>query len=460
MVILAIIMSRENIEENIRTFIHSKNKSLNACNNGIIKLNNKKRYFHIGRIGCKFENKYFDEKLKKNNKSQVNSNNLNIEDSKLDNEENNNLNIEDSKLNNEENNNLNIKDNSKLDNGENNNLNIKNNSKLDNEENNNLNIKDNSKLDNEENNNLNIKDSKLDNEENNIAIGSSILEISNKLNNKTLQIIFNKNNCKIFNKESEENDINYCSKLNIILKKFANLTDKQKLNHFKKLYLDYNEIHNYFNEDDFKEETDKNVLNYYKKSTKTLQDDDDDIEIYNNVNSEYDFEEKIYKDCNYKNLDSFLVLQNLANEISKKYNHTKNSQVPNNNNFEHLKLTAIKEYQKIKVESKNFEYSNKENKIKDANESNDLNKDQIRSFNDFSESIFHYDSKRKMFKCPNINCNKEFPNLSRCKRHYIIHTAMKPFKCLNKKCNKQFSRRDNMLQHSRVHCAYIKHKKI
>lgn len=78
--------------------------------------------------------------------------------------------------------------------------------------------------------------------------------------------------------------------------------------------------------------------------------------------------------------------------------------------------------------------------------------------NEFDESIFHYNSETKMYACPWEGCGKAFPSLSRIKRHYIIHTKLKPFKCLNKGCNRRFSRKDNMLQHYRVHCPFA-HKK-
>lgn len=81
----------------------------------------------------------------------------------------------------------------------------------------------------------------------------------------------------------------------------------------------------------------------------------------------------------------------------------------------------------------------------------------VKSFNDFSESIFLLDPQKNTYMCPVQGCNKEFPSLSRIKRHYIIHTDIKPFKCKNKECNRRFSRKDNMLQHYRMHCPYTYH---
>lgn len=74
--------------------------------------------------------------------------------------------------------------------------------------------------------------------------------------------------------------------------------------------------------------------------------------------------------------------------------------------------------------------------------------------NDFDESIFNYSQQSKLFYCPWEGCGKSFPSLSRIKRHYIIHTKLKPFRCLNKGCIRRFSRKDNMLQHYRVHCPF------
>lgn len=84
----------------------------------------------------------------------------------------------------------------------------------------------------------------------------------------------------------------------------------------------------------------------------------------------------------------------------------------------------------------------------------DVDSTGFKSFNDFDEGIFKFDSNSKMFHCPWEGCDKSFPSLSRIKRHYIIHTDLKPFKCLNPGCNRRFSRKDNMHQHYRVHCPF------
>ncbi|KRH93096.1 Zn-finger [Pseudoloma neurophilia] len=75
-------------------------------------------------------------------------------------------------------------------------------------------------------------------------------------------------------------------------------------------------------------------------------------------------------------------------------------------------------------------------------------------FQGISDSIFEtkIENDIKMYICPNKECGKSFPSLSRVKRHYVVHTGQKPFKCLNKNCRKTFSRKDNMLQHFRNHC--------
>ncbi|KAF9762563.1 Zinc finger C2H2 protein [Nosema granulosis] len=78
----------------------------------------------------------------------------------------------------------------------------------------------------------------------------------------------------------------------------------------------------------------------------------------------------------------------------------------------------------------------------------------IESFADFADSMFshHTRDKVKFFVCPEPGCYTELPSLSRIKRHYLVHTNLKPFKCLNPNCEKRFSRKDNMIQHFRTHC--------
>ncbi|KAI5170607.1 hypothetical protein NEFER03_0066 [Nematocida sp. LUAm3] len=63
---------------------------------------------------------------------------------------------------------------------------------------------------------------------------------------------------------------------------------------------------------------------------------------------------------------------------------------------------------------------------------------------------------KQLYKCTFHGCKKAFPSLSRMRRHYIIHTGVKPFKCINAECPKSFSRRDNMIQHYKGHCVYTK----
>ncbi|KAI5159650.1 hypothetical protein NEAUS03_0469 [Nematocida ausubeli] len=72
------------------------------------------------------------------------------------------------------------------------------------------------------------------------------------------------------------------------------------------------------------------------------------------------------------------------------------------------------------------------------------------------EFPYAFSGDRKVYKCTFDGCKKEFPSLSRMRRHYIIHTGAKPFKCLNAKCTKSFSRRDNMIQHYKGHCVHTK----
>ena len=80
----------------------------------------------------------------------------------------------------------------------------------------------------------------------------------------------------------------------------------------------------------------------------------------------------------------------------------------------------------------------------------------IKNFSDLDDLLFGSieSDGNCMYVCPEKDCGKTFPSLSRVKRHYIIHTGAKPFKCLNSRCPKKFSRKDNMLQHYKTHCKF------
>lgn len=80
----------------------------------------------------------------------------------------------------------------------------------------------------------------------------------------------------------------------------------------------------------------------------------------------------------------------------------------------------------------------------------------IKNFSDIDDLLFGSieSDGNCMYICPEKDCGKMFPSLSRVKRHYIIHTGAKPFKCLNARCPKKFSRKDNMLQHYKTHCKF------
>lgn len=85
--------------------------------------------------------------------------------------------------------------------------------------------------------------------------------------------------------------------------------------------------------------------------------------------------------------------------------------------------------------------------------------DEIEESQHVDDSLFHtrMENDVRMYLCPQRGCHKQFPSLSRVKRHYIVHTGQKPYKCLNESCRKTFSRKDNMLQHYRNHC-YLSRK--
>lgn len=125
----------------------------------------------------------------------------------------------------------------------------------------------------------------------------------------------------------------------------------------------------------------------------------------------------------------------------------------NADTIELLREASRDEFKKIKRE----EIEEKKKIIKHMPSSQDAvysAESDLKSFNDFDESMFKFNENTKKYKCPHPDCDKEFPSLSRIKRHFIIHTDIKPFKCENPECDKTFSRKDNMLQHSRVHCPY------
>lgn len=83
----------------------------------------------------------------------------------------------------------------------------------------------------------------------------------------------------------------------------------------------------------------------------------------------------------------------------------------------------------------------------------------IKKYGDIPESTFTtgWNDGVLVYICPEENCGKFFPSISRAKRHYIIHTEAKPYKCPNFGCNKRFSRKDNMNQHCRLHCKYAQY---
>ncbi|AFN82994.1 putative transcriptional activator [Encephalitozoon romaleae SJ-2008] len=108
----------------------------------------------------------------------------------------------------------------------------------------------------------------------------------------------------------------------------------------------------------------------------------------------------------------------------------------------------------------NKEESKEGNSPEISQEDSDSRREKIESFADFETSMFPYKSKNgiKSYICPYEGCTMELPTLSRIKRHYIVHTKLRPFKCLNKDCNKRFSRKDNMLQHYKIHCSYSNYR--
>lgn len=127
--------------------------------------------------------------------------------------------------------------------------------------------------------------------------------------------------------------------------------------------------------------------------------------------------------------------------------------------LEQRKMSRVESYEKEKTMRNKKETFNK---LKLQEEVLDEQLSQIEEFQKADDSIFivRIENGVRMYFCPQKNCKKKFPSLSRVKRHYIVHTGEKPYKCLNKSCQKTFSRKDNMLQHYRNHCFISKKSKF
>lgn len=126
--------------------------------------------------------------------------------------------------------------------------------------------------------------------------------------------------------------------------------------------------------------------------------------------------------------------------------------------LEQKKMSKIESYEKNKMLRNREETLNK---LKRQEELLNRELTQIEESQKYDDSVFtvKIEDDVKMYFCPEKNCKKKFPSLSRVKRHYIVHTGQKPYKCLNKFCKKAFSRKDNMLQHYRNHCFLSKGQK-
>lgn len=213
----------------------------------------------------------------------------------------------------------------------------------------------------------------------------------------------------------------------------------------------------------------------YSNDTIFLKNDGSLSETYKKTSDNSDYENSFKNNCqshntcnynsefqNYNN--SLSVLKKLACKKSNLFDIHLSSKkfIPPQNDLttalKHLRILAAIEYNRIIKEEKYkaHDMKSKIKKIKPEIKKQTLDLKKVSSFNDFSEDIFIYDKQTKMYKCPENECNKKFPNLSRSRRHYITHTDIKPFKCENSACNRIFSRKDNMLQHLRVHCPYTK----
>lgn len=54
-----------------------------------------------------------------------------------------------------------------------------------------------------------------------------------------------------------------------------------------------------------------------------------------------------------------------------------------------------------------------------------------------------------MFECTHPNCDKTFIDNSKLKRHYLVHSGIKPYAC--NLCGKAFSLDFNLKTHMKIH---------
>ena len=149
-----------------------------------------------------------------------------------------------------------------------------------------------------------------------------------------------------------------------------------------------------------------------------------------------------------RNLANAAVLQlQSESEDSYKENFFEPPNSPKRRPIDYLKELADSEASKMRNEQFNEKIRRQRLGKAEKNEMTAIVDNEVKSFNDFDEGIFVFNPSTRRYMCPDQSCGKEFPSLSRIKRHFIIHTDIKPFKCQNKECNRRFSRKDNMLQH-------------
>ena len=63
------------------------------------------------------------------------------------------------------------------------------------------------------------------------------------------------------------------------------------------------------------------------------------------------------------------------------------------------------------------------------------------------EQLFSVTGKPRRYPCP--HCGKTFPNNYEVKRHYMIHTGIKPHKC--QFCDRSFRQRPHLKAHISIH---------
>lgn len=204
-------------------------------------------------------------------------------------------------------------------------------------------------------------------------------------------------------------------------------------------------------------------------------------EKFNDLDYEIEKKHIEYPEETYKYSGMAYNINNMSNDIVKRSDMEFLERSKRMTALEYLSEIVIEDYLKnphIK-NSRLPEISSKINKkkIKNGSSRKTIKKDMraviYSSDSEFSDNIdrksnrrpykreedenfpYTFEKGERVYSCPQQQCPKTFPSLSRIRRHYIIHTGFKPYTCMSIGCGKSFSRKDNMLQHFKNHCQYL-----